>query len=31
VRPSSPFLAMFGMASSDPFYAVVATRCELDT
>ncbi|OYQ67333.1 SAM-dependent methyltransferase [Pseudanabaena sp. SR411] len=27
VRPSSPFLAMFGMASSDPFYAVVATRC----
>ncbi|PZO37530.1 MAG: SAM-dependent methyltransferase [Pseudanabaena frigida] len=30
VRPSSPFLAMLGMASSDPFYAVVATRCELD-
>jgi SAM-dependent methyltransferase len=31
VPPSSPFLAMFGMASSDPFYAVVATRCELDS
>jgi SAM-dependent methyltransferase len=30
VPPSSPFLAMFGMASSDPFYAVVATRCELE-
>jgi SAM-dependent methyltransferase len=30
VTPSSPFLAMFGMASSDPFYAVVATRCELE-
>ena len=30
VTPSSPFLAMLGMASSDPFYAVVATRCELD-
>ncbi len=29
VPPSSPFLAMLGMASSDPFYAVVATRCEL--
>jgi SAM-dependent methyltransferase len=29
VVPSSPFLAMLGMASSDPFYAVVATRCEL--
>jgi SAM-dependent methyltransferase len=28
VPPSSPFLAMFGMASSDPFYAVVATRCD---
>jgi SAM-dependent methyltransferase len=28
VQPSSPFLAMFGMASSDPFYAVVATRCD---
>ncbi|MFM7887804.1 MAG: class I SAM-dependent methyltransferase [Pseudanabaena sp.] len=27
VPPSSPFLAMLGMASSDPFYAVVATRC----
>ena len=27
VQPSSPFLAMFGMASSDPFYAVVSTRC----
>ncbi|WP_434687577.1 class I SAM-dependent methyltransferase [Pseudanabaena minima] len=30
VRPSSPLLAMFGMGSSDPFYAVVATRCELE-
>ena len=30
VPPSSPFLAMLGMASSDPFYAVLATRCELD-
>ncbi|NUN66457.1 methyltransferase domain-containing protein [Pseudanabaena biceps] len=29
VVPSSPFLAMLGMASSDPFYAVVATRCEI--
>jgi hypothetical protein len=29
VPPNSPFLAMFGMASSDPFYAVVATRCEI--
>lgn len=27
IPPSSPFLAMLGMASSDPFYAVVATRC----
>jgi len=27
VPPSSPFLAMLGLASSDPFYAVVATRC----
>lgn len=26
IPPSSPFLAMLGMASSDPFYAVVATR-----
>ena len=30
VPPSSPLLAMFGMASSDPFYAVVATRSELE-
>jgi SAM-dependent methyltransferase len=29
VTPSSPFLAMLGMASSDPFYAVIATRCEI--
>ncbi|WP_103666480.1 class I SAM-dependent methyltransferase [Pseudanabaena sp. BC1403] len=29
VTPSSPFLAMLGMASNDPFYAVVATRCEI--
>jgi SAM-dependent methyltransferase len=29
VPPSSPFLAMLGMASSDPFYAVIATRCEI--
>jgi SAM-dependent methyltransferase len=28
--PPSSFLAMFGMGSSDPFYAVVATRCELE-
>lgn len=28
VPPSSPFLAMFGLAGSDPFYAVVATRCD---
>ena len=28
VTPSSPFLALLGMASSDPFYAVVATRCD---
>jgi len=28
--PPSSFLAIFGMASSDPFYAVVATRCELE-
>ncbi|MFN4870052.1 MAG: class I SAM-dependent methyltransferase [Pseudanabaena sp.] len=27
IPPSSPFLAMLGMASSDPFYAVVTTRC----
>ena len=29
VPPSSPFLAMLGMTGSDPFYAVVATRCEI--
>jgi SAM-dependent methyltransferase len=28
ITPSSPFLAMLGMANSDPFYSVVATRCE---
>ena len=28
VPPSGSFLAMFGMPSGDPFYAVVATRCE---
>ncbi|MFN9650094.1 MAG: class I SAM-dependent methyltransferase [Pseudanabaena sp.] len=27
IPPSSPFLAMLVMASSDPFYAVVTTRC----
>ena len=30
ITPSSPFLSMLGMASSDPFYAVVATRCEIN-
>ncbi|PZU92597.1 MAG: SAM-dependent methyltransferase [Pseudanabaena sp.] len=29
VVPSSPFLAMLGMASRDPFYAVIATRCQV--
>ena len=28
VPPSGSLLAMFGLASGDPFYAVVATRCE---
>ena len=30
VPPSSPFLSMLGMASADPFYAVIATRCAVD-
>ncbi|MDX2256788.1 MAG: class I SAM-dependent methyltransferase [Pseudanabaenaceae cyanobacterium bins.39] len=29
VPPSSPFLAMLGMGGGDPFYAVIATRCEV--